>query len=56
MREPIFLGKRYYPRGTITNENRVCCWKGLPAAGSVFERGLIPQGAAEMLFLHVLGF
>ena len=56
MRGPIFLGKRYYPRGTIINENRVCCRKGLPAAGSVFECGLVPQGAAEMLLRDALGF
>ena len=31
MRGPIFLGKRYYPRGTIINENSACCGKGLPS-------------------------
>ena len=52
MRGLIFLGKRYYPRGTITvtvNKTRVCHEKGLPATGLVFERGLISRGAAEIL-------
>ena len=40
----------------LINENRVCCRKGLPAAGSVFECGLVPQGAAEMLLRDALGF